>query len=251
MAAITLKTESQIAKMREAGRLTYLTLKLMGELVRPGITTKELDKAAYEFIRDNGATPSFLDYNGYPASICTSVNEQVVHGIPGEYELKDGDIVSIDVGAYLNGWHGDAARTFIVGEVSPAVKKLVEVTKECFFEGMKMCVAGNELSAVSAAIQNHAERAGYGVVHELVGHGIGRRMHEEPEVPNFTDPHFPRVRLHAGMTIAIEPMINMGRADVRVLRDGWTVIAADRKPSAHYENTVAITEAGPVILTAE
>ena len=251
MTAITLKTESQIAKMREAGRLTYLTLKLMGELVRPGITTKELDKAAYEFIRDNGATPSFLDYNGYPASICTSVNEQVVHGIPGEYELKDGDIVSIDVGAYLNGWHGDAARTFIVGEVSPAVKKLVEVTKECFFEGMKMCVAGNELSAVSAAIQNHAERAGYGVVRELVGHGIGRRMHEEPEVPNFTDPHFPRVRLHAGMTIAIEPMINMGRADVRVLRDGWTVIAADRKPSAHYENTVAITEAGPVILTAE
>ena len=251
MAAITLKTESQIAKMREAGRLTYLTLKLMGELMRPGITTKELDKAAYEFMRDNGAKPSFLDYNGYPASICASVNEQVVHGIPGEYELKDGDIVSIDVGAYLNGWHGDAARTFIVGEASPAVKKLVEVTKECFFEGLKMCVAGNELSAVSAAIQNHAERAGYGVVRELVGHGIGRRMHEEPEVPNFTDPHFPRVRLHAGMTIAIEPMINMGRADVRMLRDGWTVIAADRKPSAHYENTVAITEAGPVILTAE
>ena len=183
--------------------------------------------------------------------ICASVNEQVVHGIPGEYELKDGDIVSIDVGAYLNGWHGDAARTFIVGEASPAVKKLAEVTKECFFEGLKMCVAGNELSAVSAAIQNHAERAGYGVVRELVGHGIGRRMHEEPEVPNFTDPHFPRVRLHAGMTIAIEPMINMGRADVRMLRDGWTVIAADRKPSAHYENTVAITEAGPVILTAE
>ena len=251
MAAITLKTESQIAKMREAGRLTYLTLKLMGELVRPGITKEELDQAAYEFIRENGAKPSFLDYTGDPASICASVNEQVVHGIPGEYELKDGDIVSIDVGAYLNGWHGDAARTFIVGEASPAVKKLVEVTKECFFEGLKMCVAGNELSAVSAAIQNHAERAGYGVVRELVGHGIGRRMHEEPEVPNFTDPHFPRVRLHAGMTIAIEPMINMGRADVRMLRDGWTVIAADRKPSAHYENTVAITEAGPVILTAE
>ena len=252
MSRIPLKTDSQIAKMRESGRLTYQTLQLMESLVRPGVSTKELDQAAYAFITSHGAVPSFLNYHRYPATICASVNEQVVHGIPGDYVLKDGDIVSIDVGACLGGWHGDAARTFLVGEVDESVKKLVEVTRQCFFEGLKYAEEGRYVEDISRAIEEHAVKHGYGVVRELTGHGIGRRMHEEPEVLNYV-PRIKResVRLECGMTIAIEPMINMGRAAVRFMPDGWTVVTADRKHSAHYENTVAITAGGPIILTAE
>lgn len=252
MSRIPLKTDSQIAKMRESGRLTYQTLQLMESLVRPGVSTKELDQAAYAFITSHGAVPSFLNYHGYPATICASVNEQVVHGIPGDYVLKDGDIISIDVGACLGGWHGDAARTFLVGEVDESVKKLVEVTRQCFFEGLKYAEEGRYVEDISRAIEEHAVKHGYGVVRELTGHGIGRRMHEEPEVLNYV-PRIKResVRLECGMTIAIEPMINMGRAAVRFMPDGWTVVTADRKHSAHYENTIAITAGGPIILTAE
>ncbi len=254
---IIIKTDAQVSLMREAGRLTYQALELLGRLARPGITTKELDSAAFEFIRSHGATPSFLGYNGFPASICTSVNSQVVHGIPGTYRLKDGDILSVDVGVYLNGWHGDAARTYCIGEVSPKTKKLVEITEKCFYEGIKFAREGYHLSDISRAIEKCALDAGYGVVRDLVGHGIGRSMHEAPEVPNFTRPlvrlmgeREHKVRLRRGMALAIEPMINMGGPEVVMKNDGWTVETYDGMPSAHYENTIAITDSDPIILTS-
>lgn len=234
--------------MAKAGRIVEEVLLLMQRMVKPGVSTQELDAAAEELIRRRGAEPSFLNYRGYPKSICASVNEQVVHGIPGKRRLNEGDIVSVDVGAYLNGWHGDAARTFFVGEVAPEVQELVRVTRECFYEGLKQAYPGKRLYDISAAVQAHAESHGYGVVRELVGHGIGRRMHESPDVPNFGRAGH-GIRLEAGMTLAVEPMINMGGEAVEVLADGWTVVARDRKPSAHYENTFAITENGPVLLT--
>jgi len=251
MSGITIKSAADIEKMDEAGRIVEETLNLLAKSAEIGMTTQELDDIAVSYIKSRGAEASFLNYNGYPRSICTSVNEQVVHGIPGKYRLKDGDILSLDVGAYKNGFHGDAARTVLIGNVPEETQKLVQVTKECFFEGIRFAKPGNRISDIAKAIQTHAESHGYGVVRDLVGHGIGRNMHEDPEVPNFWDAaHFGRgARLEAGMTIAIEPMINAGTARVLQLSDGWTVVTADGKPSAHYENTVLITEGEPRLLT--
>lgn len=245
---ITIKTDADLQLMDAAGRVVEETLRLLKALARPGVTTEELDREAERFIRSRGATPSFLHYHGYPKSICTSVNEQVVHGIPGPYRLKDGDILSVDVGACLDGFQGDAARTYLIGNVPEEVRSLVRVTRESFFAGLRYARAGNRIGDISAAIQAHAEAHGYGVVREMIGHGIGREMHEEPNVPNYGRAgHGPR--LEKGMTIAIEPMINLGTARIRQLADGWTTITADGKPSAHYENTVAITDGEPRLLT--
>lgn len=245
---ITIKTDADLQLMDAAGRVVEETLRLLKTLARPGVTTAELDHEAERFIRSRGATPSFLHYHGYPKSICTSVNEQVVHGIPGPYRLKDGDILSVDVGACLDGFQGDAARTYLIGNVPEEVRSLVRVTRESFFAGLRYARAGNRIGDISAAIQAHAEAHGYGVVREMIGHGIGREMHEEPNVPNYGRAgHGPR--LEKGMTIAIEPMINLGTARIRQLADGWTTITADGKPSAHYENTVAITDGEPRLLT--
>ena len=251
MSGITIKSAADIEKMDEAGRIVEETLNLLAKSAEIGMTTQELDDIAVAYIKSRGAEASFLNYNGYPRSICTSVNDQVVHGIPGKYRLKDGDILSLDVGAYKNGFHGDAARTVLIGTVPEETQKLVNVTRECFFEGIHFAKPGFRISDIARAIQAHAESHGYGVVRDLVGHGIGRHMHEDPEVPNFWDAaHFGRgARLEAGMTIAIEPMINMGTARVLQLSDGWTVVTADGKPSAHYENTVLITEGEPRLLT--
>ena len=245
---ITIKSASDIEKMDVAGRIVEETLNLMGEMVRVGISTSELNHEADAFIRSKGAIPSFLNYSGYPKSICTSVNEQVVHGIPGHYRLKDGDIISVDVGAVINGFHGDAARTFLVGNVYDEVARLVEVTKECFFEGIKYAKPGYRLGDIGHAIQEHAESHGYGVVREMIGHGIGREMHEEPDVPNYGRAGH-GIRLEAGMTIAVEPMITLGSYRILQLSDGWTIVTADGKPSAHYENSLAITDGEPRLLT--
>lgn len=245
---ITVKTEAELQLMEEAGKVVEGTLRLLSRLAAPGVTTEALDREAERYIRSCGAEPSFLHYNGYPKSICTSVNEQVVHGIPGKYRLKDGDILSVDVGAMLNGYHGDAARTLFIGSVPEELHELVRVTRECFYEGLRYAKAGNRIGDISAAVQAHAESHGYGVVREMIGHGIGRKMHEEPDVPNYGRAgHGPR--LEKGMTIAIEPMINLGTARILQKADGWTVVAADGKPSAHYENTVAITDGEPRLLT--
>ena len=245
---ITIKSAQDVERMRAAGKVVEDTLLLLERSVQAGITTAELDRIADAFIRSQGAYPTFLNYNGYPKAICISVNEEVVHGIPGKRKLKDGDIVSCDVGATLDGFVGDAARTFLVGNVAEETKELVRVTRECFFEGLKYCRVGYRISDVSKAIQKHAESHGYGVVRELVGHGVGRKLHEDPEVPNYYSPRA-RQRLEAGMTIAIEPMINLGTAKVWQLEDGWTVVTQDGKPSAHYENSVAITDGDPILLT--
>lgn len=245
---ITLKSAQDIVKMKAAGRVVEETLELLGQMARAGVTTEEMNREADAFIRSLGAIPTFLNYNGFPKSVCISVNEQVVHGIPGKRRLQDGDIVSCDVGATLDGFVGDAARTFLIGSVPEETRKLVEVTRECFFEALKYCRVGYRISDISKAVQTHAESHGYGVVRELIGHGIGRKLHEAPDVPNYYSPHA-RQRLQAGMTIAIEPMINLGTAAVWQLEDGWTVVTRDGKPSAHYENTVAITEGAPILLT--
>jgi len=251
MSGITIKSAADIDKMDEAGRIVEETLNLLMRSAKIGMTTQELDDIAVEYIKSRGAEASFLNYNGYPRSICTSVNEQVVHGIPGKYRLKDGDVLSLDVGAFKNGFHGDAARTVLVGNAPEETQALVRVTRECFFEGIRFARPGCRISDIAKAIQAHAESHGYGVVRDLVGHGIGRQMHEDPEVPNFWESgrfgYNPR--LAAGMTIAIEPMINQGTARVFQLDDGWTVVTADNKPSAHYENTVLITEGEPRLLT--
>lgn len=251
MSGITIKSAADIEKMDEAGRIVEETLNLLMKSAAVGMTTQELDDIAASYIKSRGAEASFLNYNGYPKSICTSVNEQVVHGIPGKYRLKDGDVLSLDVGAYKDGFHGDAARTVLIGRVPEETQELVRVTKECFFEGIRFAKPGYRISDIAKAIQTHAESHGYGVVRDLVGHGIGRQMHEDPEVPNFwVAGHFgSNPRLTAGMTIAIEPMINLGTARVFQLDDGWTVVTADGKPSAHYENTVLITEGEPRLLT--
>ncbi|MEG1548559.1 MAG: type I methionyl aminopeptidase [Clostridia bacterium] len=247
---ITIKSAADIQKMREAGRIVEETLELLSRLAKEGVSTEWLDKEAAAFIRSSGAEPSFLGYNGYPKSICTSVNCQVVHGIPGDYRLRDGDILSVDVGAQKAGWHGDAARTLLIGNVKPEVKRLVEITRECFFKGIERAIPGNHISDISAAIQTHAESNGYTVVRELIGHGIGTHMHEQPDVPNFIDSRMGRgVKLVSGMTIAVEPMINLGTRDVVQLSDGWTVQTSDGLPSAHYENTIVITDEGAQLLT--
>lgn len=247
---IRIKSNAEIELMKKAGKLVSETLDLLRKLAVPGVTTAKLDRAAHDFICDHGGVPSCLNYGGYPKTICTSVNEQIVHGIPGDYVLKDGDIVGCDVVAALNGWHGDATRTFLIGEVSEEVKKLVRVAEECFFEGIKFAKEGYRVADISRAIQACAEGNGFGVTKEYIGHGIGQDMHEKPDVPNFYDPrHGKGMRLMNGMTLAIEPMITLGSPLSRVLSDGWTVVTRDGLPSAHYENTVAITDGEPIILT--
>lgn len=246
---ITIKTAEEIELMRKANVIVRDTLDLLRDNIKEGMTTKALDKIAYDYITKCGAKPSFLGYDGFPASICTSINEQVVHGIPSDkVVIKEGDIVSVDCGSIYKGFNGDAARTFMIGKVDEKVKKLVEVTQQSFFEGVKILKEGVRLGDLGHAIQSYAESFGYGVVRALVGHGIGRDMHEDPEVPNYGRAGH-GLRLRKNMTIAIEPMINMGTHDVYMLDDGWTIVTADNLPSAHYENTVAITEDGVEILS--
>lgn len=247
---IRVKSDEELALMREAGRLTADTLAMLKENALPGVTTERLDRLAYEFISDNGGKAASLGYMGYPKAICTSVNEQIVHGIPSDYVLKDGDIVSCDIVVELNGWNGDATRTFLIGDVKDEIKRLVRVTEECFYEGLKFARVGYRVSDISKAIQAHAEKHGYGVIREYIGHGIGQRMHEYPEVPNFYDPKRGRgPMLCKGMTLAIEPMIALGKPYHKVMPDGWTAVTADKSPCAHHENTVAVTGDAPLILT--
>jgi methionyl aminopeptidase len=246
---ILIKTDQEIQLMRKAGKIVGDTLAILQEAVRPGITTAELDKIAEDYIRKCGAVPSFKGYYGFPASICASVNSEVVHGFPSkEVVLKEGDIISIDCGAIINGFHGDAARTFPIGKISSDAQKLIDVTRESFFKGAEKAVIGNRLSDISHAIQEYAESFGYSMVRDFVGHGIGRSMHEDPEVPNFGRPGR-GPKLLKGMVLAIEPMVNMGDFHVKVLSNDWTVVTVDGSLSAHYENTVAITENGPELLT--
>lgn len=246
---INVKSDSEIAKMRQANGIVRDLLVYLEEHVKVGVSTGYLDSIAREFIEKRGAKPSFLGYSGFPASICASIDDVVVHGIPNKHTyLEEGQIVGIDVGACINGFHGDAARTFAVGKISAEKQRLMDVTKECFFRGISVLKDGVRLGDLSSAIQTYAEQNGYSVVRELVGHGIGREMHEDPAVPNYGTAGY-GVRLHANMTIAVEPMINMGAKEVYTARDGWTVRTRDGKPSAHYENTVLITQEGVEILT--
>ncbi len=245
---IPIKNEREISMMRRACRITAAARALAGEMVRPGVTTKEIDKAVHDFIVSQGATPSFLNYSGYPASACISVNNTVIHGIPDGRVLQEGDIVSIDVGAYWGGFHGDCAATFACGEISPEAQKLIDVTKQSFFEGIKFARQGCRVSDIGSAVQSYVEAHGFSVVRDFIGHGVGANLHESPEVPNFGKPGR-GPRLLKGMTIAVEPMVNVGDYAVRVLRDGWTTVTADGSLSAHYENTVLITDGEPEILT--
>ena len=245
---IAIKNEQELVCMRQACKITAAARALAGEMVRPGVSTKQIDKAVHDFILAQGAKPSFLNYNGYPASACISVNETVIHGIPGGSLLQEGDIVSIDVGAYYKGFHGDCAATFPCGEISPQAQKLIDVTKESFFEGIRFAKKGHRVSDISHAIQTYVESNGFSVVRSFVGHGVGAQLHEEPEVPNFGAPGR-GPRLIPGMTLAIEPMVNAGVYDVKILKDRWTTVTADGKLSAHYENTVLITDGEPEILT--
>jgi len=248
---IVLKTPAEIETMREAGRITARALRSVGEAVHPGVKTSELDAVAEDVIVSAGAVPAFKGYNGFPATICASVNCEVVHGIPSAKRiLREGDIISIDVGAIVDGYYGDAAYTFPVGEIVPDVAGLLRATHESLNAGIARCVVGMRLYDISNAVQQVAEGAGYGVVREYVGHGIGRAMHEDPQIPNFGPADRGPV-LKAGMVFAIEPMVNQGGAPVRTLEDGWTVVTQDGRPSAHFEHTVAITETGPMILTVE
>ena len=218
-------------------------------MVKPGVTTQEINDAVERFIRKQGAVPSFLHYNGYPASVCISVNDEIIHGIPGKRVLREGDIVSVDVGAYIGGFHGDCAATFPCGTVSPEAQRLIDVTRQSFFEGSRFAREGQRLQDISAAVQSYVEQNGFSVVREYVGHGVGAKMHESPEIPNYGRPgHGPR--LLRGMTLAIEPMVNAGAAAIQQLSDGWTVKTADGKWAAHYENTILITDGAPEILTA-
>ena len=245
---IAIKNERELNVMRKACKITAAARALAGEMVRPGVSTQQIDKAVHDFIVAQGAKPSFLGYHGYPASVCISVNDAVIHGIPGGYVLREGDIVSIDVGAYYEGFHGDCAATFPCGAISTQAQKLIEVTKQSFYEGIRFATRGHRVSDISHAIQTYVESNGYSVVRSFVGHGVGAQLHEEPEVPNFGQPgRGPRLR--PGMTLAIEPMVNAGVYDVKVLKDGWTTVTADGKLSAHYENTVLITDGEPEILT--
>ena len=245
---IVLKNARELEFMRQACKITAAARALAGEMVRPGMNTKQIDKAVRDYIVSQGAKPSFLNYRGYPASACISVNSTVIHGIPGGYTLKEGDIVSIDVGAYYRGYHGDCAATFPCGAISTEAQKLIDVTKQSFFEGIRFATRGHRVSDISHAIQTYVESNGFSVVRAFVGHGVGAQLHEEPEVPNFgAAGRGPR--LLPGMTLAIEPMVNEGTHEVRVLKDGWTVVTADGKLSAHYENTVLITDGEPEILT--
>jgi methionyl aminopeptidase len=245
---IIIKNDVEIEYMRNAGRLVGETLARLEKIIKPGMTTAEIDKIAEEFIVKHNAKPSFKGYHGFPASICASVNEEVVHGFPSGRVLQEGDIISIDCGAILNGYQGDAARTVPVGKVSAEAEKLIQVTRESFFKAVEKAQVGNRLTDISAAVQNYVESFGFSVVRDFVGHGIGRDMHEDPEVPNFGRPGRGPKLVH-GMVIAIEPMVNIGKYDVEVQANDWTVVTADGSLSAHYENTVAILKNGPEILT--
>ena len=248
MEMISLKSPREIECMRRAGRLTAQARALAGSLVRPGVTTHEIDTAVRKFIESHGAKPSFLGYGGFKGSACISINEEVIHGIPGPRKLKEGDIVSVDVGAYLDGFHGDCAATFPCGEVSDEAMELIRVTEQSFWEGIKLARAGNRVFDISHAVQQYVESHGCSVVRDFVGHGVGAKLHEAPEVPNFGPAgHGPR--LQPGMTIAVEPMVCAGDWRVKVLKDGWTTVSADGSLTAHYENTILITEDGPEILT--
>ena len=246
---ITLKSSHEIDLMRRSGKITAAARALAGEMVKPGVTTQEINDAVERFIRKQGAVPSFLHYNGSPASVCISVNDEIIHGIPGKRVLREGDIVSVDVGAYIGGFHGDCAATFPCGTVSPEAQRLIDVTRQSFFEGIRFAREGQRLQDISAAVQSYVEQNGFSVVREYVGHGVGAKMHESPEIPNYGRPgHGPR--LLRGMTLAIEPMVNAGAAAIQQLSDGWTVKTADGKWAAHYENTILITDGAPEILTA-
>ena len=246
---ITLKSSHEIQLMRQAGRITAAARALAGAMVAPGVSTREIDKAVYRFIKSQGAEPSFLNYNGYPASVCISVNDEVIHGIPGHRVLREGDIVSVDVGAYKDGFHGDCAATYPCGKISEEAQRLIDVTRQSFFEGLRYAREGCRLPDLSAAIQRYVESNGFSVVREYVGHGIGAKMHEAPEIPNYVEPRMGRPRFLRGMTIAVEPMVNAGGAAIKVMPDGWTVKTADGRLSAHYENTILITDGDPELLT--
>ena len=246
--AISIKSDAEIEKMRQAADILVRTHKLVADQIKIGITTRELDNIAESYIISQGAVPSFKDYGGYPATICASINEEVVHGIPSERKLQQGDIVSLDIGVYFKGYHSDAARSYAVGELSPEMQRLIDVTRQSFYEGIKFAKAGHHLSEISQAIQTYVEDQGFSVVRDLVGHGIGKELHEEPQIPNYKTPgRGPKLR--KGMVLAIEPMVNMGTWEVNVLEDDWTVVTRDGMPSAHYENTIVITEDEPEILT--
>ncbi len=247
--AVSIKSAREIALMRESCRLLEIVHDELGKAIRPGMSTMDIDRMGEKLIREMGCIPNFKDYNGYPASICVSVNDEVVHGIPSKDRiLYEGDIVSLDAGLIYKGYHSDAARTYGVGNISKEAQKLIDVTKQSFFEGIKMAKAGNHLYDISNAIDDYVSSFGYGIVRDLVGHGIGTSLHEDPQIPNFRQRRR-GIKLVPGMTLAIEPMINMGRADVEWLDDDWTVVTEDGSLSAHYENTVLITDGEPEILT--
>ncbi len=246
---VSIKSEREIGLMREAGKILACVHDELGKALHPGMSTLEVDQLGDRIIRRYGCIPSFKNYNGYPASICVSVNDEVVHGIPSKHHLlQEGDIVSLDAGVIYKGYHSDAARAYGIGEISSEAKQLIRVTKQCFFEGIKYAKAGNHLNDISTAIQDYAQSFGYGVVRDLVGHGIGSHLHEDPEIPNFSQRRR-GIRLRPGMTLAIEPMINAGRYDVSWLDDDWTVVTDDGSLSAHYENTILITDQEPEILS--
>ena len=246
---IVLKTNRELALMREACVISAGALKLAGEAVEPGVTTAEIDKIAYDYIKKCGAEPNFLNYGGFPATACISINDEVIHGIPSKDRvIKSGDIVSIDLGAKINGFNGDNAATFAAGDISPEAKRLCDTTRESLYVGIEKAVAGGRIGDIGSAIASYCEKRGYSVVREYIGHGVGKDLHEDPSVPNFGTPGR-GVRLIPGMTIAIEPMINMGKAGVKRLSDGWTVKTKDGSLSAHFEHTVAITPDGPKIMT--
>lgn len=245
---VTVKNSRELKAMQEACVISARALQLAGEAIEPGITTEELDSLLRKYIESQGAKPSFLGYGGFPGTACISINDTVIHGIPGKRVIRAGDIVSVDIGAYINGFHGDNAATFAAGEISPAAQALLDATRESLYAGIAAAQAGNRVGDIGAAVQRYVEARGYSVVRQFVGHGVGTKLHEDPSVPNFGTPgHGPR--LLPGMTIAIEPMINAGTSEVKILKDGWTTITADGSLSAHFEHTVAITPDGPVIMT--
>lgn len=247
--AIIIKNDTQIEKMKKAGNIVARTFEHIEKHIKVSTSTYELDKICEEFIKSNGAVPSFKGYNGFEGSICASVNEEIIHGIPNKHKkLQDGDIISIDIGAYIDGFHGDACRTFLVGNVSEEKRKLVEETKNSFFYAIEKAIEGEHLLTMSGRCEEYVSKFGYGVVREYVGHGIGANLHEAPEIPNYIQKR-KGVKLQKGMTLAVEPMVNMGSHEIKSLDDGWTVVTKDNSPSAHYENTILITDGKPLILT--
>lgn len=246
---VTIKSKTEIEHMKAAGRVTYETLKLLEESTKPGITTLELDRIAERYIRNQGCIPAFKGYGGFPGSVCISVNSEVIHGIPDRRELKEGDIVSFDVGASYKGYNGDAARTVGVGAISEEARKLIDITEKCFFEGIKFAREGYRISDISGEIQKTAEENGYSVLREYCGHGIGSHLHEDPEIPNYVSRGHRGIRIKSGMCFAIEPMVNQGSREIYVADNDWTVLTLDGKLAAHYENSVLITDGEPFLLT--